>query len=196
MTKTAEGGYRIGNPDAPVKLVEFGSLSCSHCATFHEEAMQELKGEYIASGDVSYELRTFVLNPPDLLATLLARCSTPEAFFALSDAFFENQQSWFEPFTQLTEAQQNELQSMDPKAGRVRFAEMGELDEFVRARGIPASKFRSCIDDESGLEELDGIRQSAIEDYELTGTPTFVLNGERIDANRWDQVKTAIDGAL
>lgn len=196
LTKTEEGGFLMGNPDAAVKLVEFGSLSCSHCATFHAESMRELKGQYIASGDVSYELRTFVLNQPDFIATMLARCSTPEQFYALADAFFERQQAWMTPFMQMSEADIAQLEGLDQKAALVRFGQLGELDEFVKARGIAPSQFQSCVTDSGSQAELEAIRKSAIEDYNLTGTPTFAINGERIDAGNWAQVKEALDAAL
>ncbi|MBZ6378471.1 hypothetical protein B5C34_12715 [Pacificimonas flava] len=196
IAKTEEGGYRIGNPDAPVKLVEFASLACPHCATFHEEAMPELKGEYIASGDVSYELRTFVLNQPDFVVTAVARCQTPEAFFALADAFFENQRGWLGNFQQMERADLERLGTMDPQDAMVEFGRMGGVDEFVRARGIPGSKFESCVRDEETLAEVEAIRQDAVETYDLTGTPTFVVNGERIDASTWEQVKERLDAAL
>ncbi|MBV7256494.1 DsbA family protein [Pacificimonas sp. WHA3] len=196
LAKTEEGGFLMGNPDAKVKLVEFGSLACSHCATFHAESMQDLKGKYIASGDVSYELRTFVLNQPDFIATMLARCTTPEAFFALADSFFERQQAWMTPFMQLKEEDIKQLEGLDQKAQLVRFGQLGKLDEFVKARSIPASKFSSCISDQASQDELENIRKAGLEDYGVASTPTFVINDERIDANVWAQVQAALDEAL
>lgn len=196
IAKTDEGGFRIGNPDAPVKLVEFGSLSCSHCASFHEEAMSDLKGEYIASGDVSYELRPFVLNTPDYVATSLARCTTPEAFFALADAFFENQQSWMGGFQAVTEDDMQRLAGMDPSAAMVEFGKLGGLDQFVRARGIPASRYEECVADPENREEVEAIRTDALETYSLTGTPTFVINGEKVDAANWQQVEQQLQQRL
>ncbi|MEM8827059.1 MAG: thioredoxin domain-containing protein [Pseudomonadota bacterium] len=196
IEKTEEGGYRIGNPDADVKLVEFASLSCSHCATFHAAAMTDLKGKYVASGNVSYELRPFILNQPDFVATMLARCTTPQAFYALSDAFFERQSQWLGGFSQLGEAELGELQGMEPEAAMARYGQLGGLDEFVRARGIPASKYNACVTDTAEREQLEAIRTSAIEDYELGGTPTFVLNGEKIEGTTWNTIEPQIQAAL
>src|SRR5699024_5224786 len=78
VTKTEEGGYRMGNPEAPVQLVEYGALSCSHCADFAKESSEELHNEYVDSGRVSYELRFFMLNALDVPATLLATCGSTE----------------------------------------------------------------------------------------------------------------------
>ncbi len=196
VTKTPEGGYLLGNPDADVKLVEYGSLACSHCAEFHEASMTELKGDYIAGGKVSYELRPFVLNPPDFVATTLAKCTTPEAFFALSDAFFENQRTWLGNYSSVTPEDQQRLASMDPVAAMAEYGRLGGLDKFVQARGIPASKYASCMQDENIRNEIEEIRRSGIEDFKVAGTPTFFLNGEEVAGNRWDGVKEAIDAAL
>ncbi|EMD84522.1 thioredoxin domain-containing protein [Pacificimonas flava] len=196
ITKTPEGGYLMGNPDAAVKLVEFGSLACSHCADFHEQSMRELKGDYIASGDVSYELRTFVLNPADFVATAVARCTTPEAFYALSDAFFENQGTWLQGMANISQEDAARLEGMNPSQAMVEYGKLGGIDDFVRARGIPESKYQQCVSDESTLAEVEAIRTDAIENYDLTGTPTFAINGERIEAGTWPDVKKAIDAAL
>jgi len=101
---TADGGYRVGNPNAPVKLLEFGALSCSHCAEFSETASKELLGDFVTSGKVSYELRFFMLNALDIPATLLATCGSPEAVVALADQFWAYQKTMFQTL-QANEAQ-------------------------------------------------------------------------------------------
>lgn len=196
ITKTPEGGYLMGNPDAPVKLVEFGSLACSHCADFHAQAMSELKGDYIASGDVSYELRTFVLNPADFVVTAVARCTTPEAFYALADAFFENQGTWLSGMAGISEEDAARLSGMDPTQAMVEYGKLGGIDDFVQARGIPESKYEQCVSDPEAQAEIEAIRTDAIENYDLTGTPTFAINGERIEGGTWPDVKQALDAAL
>ena len=98
VAATPEGGFRMGNPDAKVKLVEFASLTCPHCREFHEAALSTIKSKYVASGNVSYEFRNFVLNGPDFAASLLARCQGPQPFFGLLNAFFTDQATWTEPF--------------------------------------------------------------------------------------------------
>ncbi|MEE4349525.1 MAG: thioredoxin domain-containing protein [Pacificimonas sp.] len=196
VTKTPEGGYLMGNPDARVKLIEFASLACPGCARFHADSMSELKGEYVASGDVSYELRTFVLNQPDYVATAIARCQTPQAFFALADAFFSNQRDWLAGFQNLQEADIERLSTMNPTDAMVEFGRMGGVAEFVRSRGIPAAKYEECVRDEDTLAEVEAIRKSGIEEYNVTGTPNFVLNGEPIDGFSWEEIKAEINAAL
>lgn len=197
VAATPDGGFSIGNPDAPVKLVEFASLTCPHCRDFHEMAMPTIKGQYIATGKVYYEFRNFVLNPADYGATMLARCQGPGAFFGLTDAFFKNQQTWIEPFTKLTEAQTTPLQSMSPDDQVVTYAKLGGLDGFVRARGIPEAKFRACLTDAQQRGHLEAIRKAAVEQYKVTGTPAFALNGKGLEGvHSWADLEPLLKDAV
>lgn len=197
VAATPDGGFSIGNPDAPVKLVEFASLTCPHCRDFHEMAMPTIKGQYIATGKVYYEFRNFVLNPADYGATMLARCQGPGAFFGLTDAFFKNQQTWIEPFTKLTEAQTASLQSMSPDDQVVTYAKLGGLDGFVRARGIPEAKFRACLTDAGQRGQLEAIRKAAVEQYKVTGTPAFALNGKGLEGvHSWADLEPLLKDAV
>ncbi len=90
---TPDGGMLMGNPNAPVKLIEYGALTCSHCAEFSEQSSVELKA-MIDKGSVSYEFRTFLLNGLDIPAALLARCSGAGPFFPLSEQLFAAQRDW------------------------------------------------------------------------------------------------------
>lgn len=173
---TPEGGFRVGNPAARVKLVEFASLTCPHCREFHEAGMETIRSKYVASGNVSYEFRNFVLNGPDYAASMLARCQGPEAFFGLLGAFFNDQTSWVEPFTKLTEADNKRLASLSEAQQITALAEMGKLDAYVRARGIPRAKFDQCLADPAALAKLAALRTQATEKYKLTGTPGFIIN--------------------
>lgn len=197
LAATPEGGFRMGNPDAPVKLIEFASLTCPHCRDFHKAAMPKLKGDYIKSGQVSYELRNFVLNGPDFAATLLARCQGPAAFFKLVDTFFEQQDSWTAPFAKLTEADQQRLQALPQNQQIAGLADAGGLDDFMRTRGLPKAKFNQCLTNEAEIAKLSAIRNEAISKYQLTGTPSFVINGEtQKDVFDWASLEPKIQEAL
>ena len=111
---TPEGGYRMGNPDAPIKIVEFASLTCSHCAEFAEAASAELRDNFVASGRVSYELRNFVRDAIDITATQLTQCGTPETFFALTDQVFAYQAGIFEKAQSASKEQQQAAFSLPP----------------------------------------------------------------------------------
>jgi protein-disulfide isomerase len=90
VTVTPEGGYMIGNPDAPLKLVEYASHTCGVCATFSKTGKQPLNDKYVASGVVSFEQRETFLNSFDLVIARLAQCGTKEQFQPLSDQVWSN----------------------------------------------------------------------------------------------------------
>lgn len=174
---TPEGGFRIGNPDAKVKLLEFASLTCPHCKDFHAEAFDTIKSKYVASGDVSYEFRNFVLNGPDYAASLLARCQGAEPFFGLLNSFYTDQAVWTEPFMKISEEDSKRLGAMPQDQQIAALAAAGKLDEYVRTRGMPRAKFDACLADKAALDKLLALRAQATETYKLTGTPGFIING-------------------
>ena len=194
---TPEGGFRIGNPEAKVKLLEFASLTCPHCAEFHEAAMPTLREKYIASGNVSYEFRNFVLNGPDYAASMLARCQGAEPFFGLLAAFFEDQVKWTEPFTKLSPADSARLSGLPEDKAIAALAEVGKLDEYVRARGIPRAKFDACLADKAAIAKLAELRTQATDTYKLTGTPGFVINGTTQEGVfTWEGLEPKLKAAL
>src|SRR5689334_16077273 len=91
---TPEGGYRMGNPDAPVKLVEYASISCPHCAEFTAEGATPLRERYVKSGQVSWEYRPVMLFPTDPGVFLLLRCQGAQPFFRLADQLYATQRDW------------------------------------------------------------------------------------------------------
>ncbi len=197
VEKTADGGFRVGNPDAAVKLVEFGSFTCSHCADFHKQAHEILKSQYVAGGKVSYELRNFVMNPADYAASLVARCQQPAAYFALADTFFRTQENWLKPFMDIPKEKVDELNAMSPEKRLLKYIELGGLTNMLKARGIGQAKVEQCLSDKSGEAELEAIRKQAVDVYKLDGTPTFVINGEKQDkVYGWEALKPKLDAAL
>ncbi|TFU06453.1 protein-disulfide isomerase [Polymorphobacter arshaanensis] len=197
VAATPEGGFRMGNPNAPVKLLEFASLTCPHCKDFHEEAMATIKAKYIAPGKISYEYRSFVLNGPDFAAAMLARCQGPEVFFNLLNAFYANQSVWTEPFTKLTDADSKRLAALPQDQQIGALAVTGGLDGFMRTRGMPRAKFDQCLSNKASFDQLTKIRTDAVEKYKLTGTPTFVINGEtQADTYNWATLQPKLQAAV
>ncbi len=187
----------MGNPDARVKLVEYGSLTCPHCAHFYAEAMDKLKANYIASGKVSYEFRNFVLNGPDYAATLLARCKGAPGFFPLANAFFTKQSQWTEAFAHLAEADSARLAGLAPDKQIAALAEIGKLDAFVAPLGINRAKFDACLADKAASEKLLSMRKDAVETWKLTGTPGFILNGKTQEGVlTWEALEPLLQATL
>ncbi|MCG2840282.1 DsbA family protein [Sandaracinobacter sp. RS1-74] len=197
VVETPEGGFRMGNPDARVKLVEFASFTCSHCRDFHKEAEAKLKPDYVKSGQVSYEYRPFMLNIYDFAATQLATCQGPEKFFTWAGELFNNHDAWIEPFTKLTEADITPLRNQSMGKQVLGLATAGKFNSFAAARGVPRAKFDACLSDEAKIEALTKRQQAAIDAYQIQGTPTFVLNGKKVEnAASWAQLQPKIAEAL
>lgn len=194
IATTEDGGYLVGNPDAPLKVVEYGSLTCPACARFAEEGMKPLLETYVNSGRVSYEFRSFLIHGPlDLALTRLIGCSSPEAALPLADQVWAN----LPAIQQRALADQSAINNINqyPENERfVRFAEVTGLYEFFAARGISEEQARTCMADFASLEKLSTISEGYASDG-INSTPTFLLNGNRIDASTWAQLENQLQRA-
>ncbi len=196
VAETPDGGIRMGNPNAAIKLVEYGSLSCSHCAEFSEKSAEPLKANYIATGKVSYELRNYVRDPMDLTATLLARCGGPGPFFPLVEQMFADQKNWFERVKTITPADQQALAALTPAQQFSKFATIIGLDGFVRQRGLSAARADACLANQAESDKLVKMRDRANSEFDLKGTPTFLINGLVVpDTLTWDQLEVKLKAA-
>jgi protein-disulfide isomerase len=193
VTKTADGGYLMGNPDAPIKIVEFGALSCSHCAEFSETSTAELRDNFVASGRVSYELRLFMLNALDMPAALLVTCAAPEAVPALSEQFWAWQPQMFENLQKAGDAQMKAIQAQKPPASFAALAQVSGMEAFITSRGIAADQAKACLADTAKATELAKQTQDASAKYEITGTPTFMVNGDKVSENAWPEMKARLE---
>ncbi len=194
VAATPEGGFRIGNPDAPLKLVEYGSHTCSHCAEFSVEGSGKLRDHYVASGVVSYEIRNLIREPLDLTIAVLARCSGPEAFHPLAEQVWANLGPIFD------EANKNKdvYAAAMEKTGAARFegiAQAAGLFDFFAARGISRDQANKCLSNTDSFKQIVDRSEKDSEDLNLTGTPTFFLNGKRIDVTTWDAVEPILQTA-
>ena len=197
IERTPEGGFRMGNPDAKVKLVEYASFTCSHCRDFHKDAQANLKPAYVKTGQVSYEYRPFLLNIYDFAAVKLATCQGPDKFFTWANELYTNHQTWTEPFTKLTEADITPLRSLPPEQQIKGLALAGKLDAFAAPRGLPRARFEACLTDKAGFDALSKRQEAAIANYQIAGTPTFLINGKKVDqVTTWAQLQPKIQEAL
>jgi protein-disulfide isomerase len=193
VERTDDGGFRMGNPDARVKLVEFASMTCPHCATFSAQAAEPLR-EYVRGGHVSWEFRNFVLNAPDAAASMLARCQPPQAFFRITDQLFAEQQTWL---GNMTAEEAEQIQRLPEPQQIPALARALELDQFFRRRGVPEAEVNSCLADRQELERLADLNTRAIEQHGVSGTPAFMINGEMLDGiSDWGRLEPRIRGAL
>jgi len=198
VSQTPEGGFVMGNPNAPVKLVEYASLTCSHCATFSETGAQPLIDKYVKTGQVSFEIRNFVRDPADLAGALLTRCGGAGPYFKLTDQMFAAQEEWLGRLQAMSPADQQRLSGLPPQQVTGAVAEQAGLVQFVRVRGIPAEKAQQCLSDQAEIERLVQMAQKATTDHpNFAGTPTFVINGEMAEnAGTWEALEPKIREAL
>lgn len=178
VTVTPEGGYRMGNPNAPVKLIEYGSLTCGHCAKFAEEGVPQLVSRYVKPGRVSFEFRNYVRDPGDMAAALLSRCAAPSRYFAVTDRYYATQKQWFGKLQGMTEAQAAAIEKLPEQQRVARVAALGGLDAIaVNSGGVAPARARQCLTGQAAVQRLVAMRKVAIEKHKLQGTPTFIVNG-------------------
>lgn len=184
VVATPEGGFRMGNPNAKAKLVEYGSLTCGHCAAFARAGMASLVGNYVRSGKVSYEYRNFILNGLDVAATLVARCGGPARFFPVADKFYATQPQWMGRLSALTAAQKAQMNAL-PEGERLGLlAETVGLTGLAAQHGIAPASAKRCLADQAALDRLGKMAEAAGAQG-VQGTPTFFLNGSNIGTHTW-----------
>ncbi len=154
----AEGPLKdlwVGKPDAPVTIIEYASMTCSHCATFHAATWPTLKSKYIDAGKVRFALREFPLDPLALAAFMLARCAGDDRREAVVELLFARQREW------LVEK---------PVA-----ALMG----VVKEAGFTQESFESCLKNQQLYDAVSQTRDRASQKFGINSTPTFFINGKR-----------------
>jgi len=197
VTPTNEGGFLMGNPNAAVKLVEFGSMTCPHCATFDEQGMPQLTEKYLKNGSVSFEFRNFVRDPYDITAALIARCNGAKSFFPLTRAMFKDQGEWTGKLQQVPAEQMQGLQAMAPQQQFTTIADWAGLQQFAGMRGVPKAKSSQCLANQSEIDRLVQMNSDATSQYKVAGTPSFLINGKLVEnATSWSTLEPQIQQAL
>lgn len=192
VSKTDAGGYKMGNPDAKLQLVEYGAITCPGCAQFSVQSTEELN-ELVNTGAVAMEFRPYLVHGvQDIPGFLLAACSGAEAFFPLTEQLYADQQNWLSKISTVTEADQQAMQKMTPsEISTLLGTKMGLID-FVKSRGISEDQAKSCLSDKAAIDALIASTEKGTKDDGVTGTPFFLLNGAKLDASSWVQVKSKL----
>jgi protein-disulfide isomerase len=194
VSATPEGGMRMGNPDAPLKLIEYGSLSCPHCAKLANDGMQTLIDKYVNSGRVSYEFRSFPIHGIiDVPLTIMVRCADPAAYFPLVEQIYVNQEAL------MTRAEQGNAQAqaaseLPPNQRFAALADAFGLTDWFAARGLSKDQAHSCLADPAAAEKIAKEGQKWSEDG-VNQTPTLVLNGAMLDVAEWDKLEPVLQSA-
>jgi protein-disulfide isomerase len=196
VAKTPEGGFRMGNPNAPVKLVEYGSLSCPHCAEFEERGAPRLRDRYVKSGQVSWEFRTYLLFGPDAGISALLHCQGESAFFPMVEQLYADQRNWSGRLQAISPEQLQAIQNAPAREAASAMLKATGVDEFFRQRGMPASRIQSCLADPAVLDQLAGITKRG-NDEGVNGTPSFFINGKVVErAANWAALEPELQAAL
>lgn len=157
LFKVVEGDSVIGDAKAPVTIIEYASLSCPHCKSFHDTIYPDLKSKYIDKGIVKFVYRHFPLNEPALRAAVLAECSGKDRRDKFVDVLFELQDKW---------------------AFETDF--VGNLQKIASVGGVSQEQFSACMTDTKLEEKVIKIRKDAADELNIAGTPTFFVNSVEI----------------
>ena len=180
--RTPEGGFRMGNPNAQVKVVEYLSLTCPHCAAFAHEGSAGLLG-YVRTGRVSIEYRNYILNGIDVSAAMLVRCASPVNYFAMTHALLGSQPTWLGRVQNVSEQQRQEIAALPPLQIAQRLVPLLGLDAVGVRYGITPAIRQRCMT-QASLDQLQQLHTTAAQ-LGVAGTPTFFINGVKANANTW-----------
>ena len=163
----------IGDPDAPVTIVEYASMTCGHCATFHNETLPAIKENYIDTGKARLVFREFPFDPRAEAGFMLARCSD-DRYFAMVDVLFKQQRAWA--------AVDNAREA---------------LLQIARLAGFSQESFEACLTNQQLLDDVRAVRTRGANDFGIDATPTFFINGNKYSgALRVAEMSAIIDSLL
>ncbi|MCW3847043.1 DsbA family protein [Sphingomonas sp. LB-2] len=194
IASTPEGGVRMGNPAAKVKLVEYGSRSCPVCGRFAHESAGHLRETYVASGKVSYEFREFLIHPQDIGASVIGKCVSDRNFFVVLDAMYANQAVFNERADTLRISRVDQIMAMKPlDAARAWSDDLGYTD-LVRQAGMPEARIKACFSNPQAIPQLGARLQAGVK-MGVDGTPNFFINGRKANAVLWSQLEPLLRAA-
>lgn len=160
MAKVLEAGplpeMALGSADAKVTVVEYMSMTCPHCAHFHNETFDKIKEKYVDTGKVRFIIREFPFDPRAAAAFMLARCAPNNAYFPMVSMMFKQQQTW--------------AAAEDGKAA---------LLQMSKLAGFTQESFEKCLTDQKLLNDVNAVRERGAKEFGINATPTFLINGKR-----------------
>ena len=152
----AKGDMALGKADAPVTVIEYASMTCPHCASFHSQTMKAFKEKYVDTGKVRLIFREFPFDGLALRASMLARCAGPDRYFPMLEVLFQQQRQW--------------TSAKDPVAA---------LKQIGRLAGVSPEKFDACMKSEELQKAVVQNRLEGQQKHQIESTPTFVIDGEK-----------------
>lgn len=190
----ADSGHTIGNPAATVRLTEYISYTCSHCANFTREGEQPLKLAYVAPGKIKLEIRHLLRDPVDLTAAMLAHCGVPAKFSANHTAFMLSQNTWMPKMQAAAAAQTQRWTTGEPAARRKAIAADLGFYAIMERRGYSRTQADRCLGDQAMAKQL---ADTSARDWKLPGiggTPAFAIDGVVLTGTHsWQALQTQLD---
>ena len=165
----------LGRADAPVTVVEYASFTCPRCADFHDEILPQLKADYIVTGKIRFVHREVFFDRAGLWASLLARCAGPERYFGVAGELYEQQQDW-------------------ATGGSTEISE--NLKRLGRIAGLESAEIEACFSNETKATSLVAWYQDNAGADDITGTPTVLIDGEKVSTRSYADLSAAIEDAL
>mgnify|MGYP001793177544 CR=1 FL=1 len=167
----------LGDPDAPIEVVEYASYTCPHCASFHADQFKAIKENYIDTGKVRFVYREVYFDRPGLWASMIARCSgNTDFFFAFSDVLYAEQRGW--------------AASGDPATI------IAELRRLAKTAGLDDATLDACLSDGPKAEALFTWYQENAERDGVRSTPTFMIDDQQYSNMAYDEFAGVLDGKL
>ncbi|WP_408590000.1 thioredoxin domain-containing protein [Novosphingobium sp.] len=197
VTRTPQDSYILGNPAAPVRLITYISYTCPHCAEFDKESEVPLKVGMIDTGKGALEVRPFLRNAIDVVATLLAECGPPEKFLGNHLMLLRRQDEWTAPAMSMNEVQKARWSNPDFATRMRAIASDLKLYDLMEARGYGRPELDRCLADRALAERATRHTQDAVEKDFVRGTPAFVLNGVPLAGTaNWAGLKPQLEARL
>jgi len=163
-TQGTWGPIVYGDPNAPVEIHEFASLTCPHCATFAKSYFPQLKEQLLDTGKAKLVYHNFIMNRVDIVASAAARCGDAETTKKLMKVYFARQSDW--------------ARSQSP---------VDELASIARRAGISRTEFDRCVSDDDMLKHLMSMTQDAVKKHNINSTPSFMVDGELLEFKSFDE---------
>lgn len=163
----------LGEENAPVKIVEYMSMTCSHCANFHAKTFDAIKEKYVDTGKVRFIVREFPFDPRAAAAFMLARCAPEPQYFPFVSLLFKQQATW-----------------AGAEDGRAALLQMSRL------AGFSEESFNACLTNQKLLDDVNAVRERGAKDFGVNATPTFIINGKVYSGDMSvDEMSAIIDAA-
>ena len=199
VSATPDGGMRMGNPNAPIKVIEYGALSCPHCAKLSNDGDKTLVDKYVNSGRVSYEFRSYIIHGSiDVVLTMLVQCADKSAFFPLVQQIYATQDQWI-AVAEKAGAQAQAAGNLPPAQRFAGLADAYGLTDWFAARGLSKDQAHACLSKPENAQAIAARTQKWYQDQGIDSTPTLFINGSKLEVpagtEPWDALNAALQNA-